>query len=136
MLRPGAFTGPTLHVWQQGCAVSPPDSATLYESYGRELDALLELVLAGDLVSDRAVVERRVVRAVGALVWLQQRHRVDDRGQCSICWTRPHAWWWPWPRRSFCTVQTALSFCLHQPDRFVLPTLADQSRPVVAQGTP
>lgn len=71
--------------------VSLPDPTALYEVYSREL----------------------------AWLWLQQRHRVDERGRCSACWT-VCAWWWPWPRRSTCTVYTALSCHLRRPDRLVL----------------
>lgn len=105
--------------------MSLPDPATLYAAYGRELAELLNAVLAGDLVTDRATVERQVVPSLGALVSLHQRHRVDERGRCSICWQLPRAWWWPWPRRSTCTVYAALGFPLRQPDRFVPAALTD-----------
>jgi hypothetical protein len=98
----------------RGCAVSLPDPMTLYAAYGRELAELLEQVLAGDLVADRAVAER-LVRSLEALVWLQQRHRVDEHGRCLL----PRTWWWPWPKRTTCTVHSALGLYLGQPDRFV-----------------
>ena len=92
-----------------------PDPSALHEAYGRELAALLEQLLAGDLVADRAVAER-LVRSLGALVWLQQQHRVDEHGRCLL----PRTWWWPWPKRTTCTVHSALGFYLGQSDRFVL----------------
>jgi len=96
---------------------------------GRELPELLDAVLASNPVTDSAVaVERRVVRSLGALVWLQQNHRGDERGRCSICRTTPRTWWRPWLRRSPCTVQTALTF---QSDPYVL---TDQPRPVSERG--
>ncbi|MGI9004084.1 MAG: hypothetical protein ACR2GH_20955 [Pseudonocardia sp.] len=94
--------------------MSLPSPTTAYQVYGCELAELLEQVLAGDLVSDWAAVERQTVRSVGALVRLQQHHRVDARGRCSICRATPRAWW-PWPKRIPCTVHTALSFHLRQP---------------------
>jgi hypothetical protein len=108
--------------------VSLPSPGALHEMYGRELTELLNAVLAGDLVSDRVNVERRLIRVVAALVWLQQRHRVDEHGRCSICRVTLRAWWRRWPRRSMCTVHTALTFHLRQSDRFVLIAAIDQSR--------
>jgi hypothetical protein len=99
--------------------VSLPDPTTLHATYGRELTELLEQVLTGDLVADRAAAER-LVRSLGALVWLQQRHRVDEHGRCLMCWPLPRTWWWPWPKRTTCTVYSALSCYSGQPDRFVL----------------
>jgi hypothetical protein len=110
--------------------VSRPDPQALHETYGQELTGLLDGVLAGDLMSDRASLERQVVRVVGALLWLHQRHRVDEHGRCSICWPLPRTWWWPWPRRSTCTVHSSLSFHLRQPDRFILAALTDDQAPV------
>jgi hypothetical protein len=78
---------------------------------------LLDAVLAGDLVNDRVAVddrvalERQVVRVVGALVRLQQRHTVDEHGHCSICRIPPRGWR-RWPKRTTCTVNSALSFYL------------------------
>ena len=72
--------------------MSLPNPTTLHEAYGRELTELLEQVLAGDLVTDRAASER-LVRSLGALVWLQERHRVDKHRRCSTCRSVPHAWW-------------------------------------------
>jgi hypothetical protein len=107
--------------------VSLPDRATLHEMYGQELSELLDLVLAGDVVSDQATVERRLVRSIGALVWLHQWHQVDEQGRCSVCWPLPRTWWRPWPRRSICTVHSALDFHLRQRADFVLSTLTDRS---------
>jgi hypothetical protein len=56
--------------------VSRSAHATLYKAYGRELSELLDLLLAGEVVSDRAVAER-LVRFVGALLRLHDRHRLD-----------------------------------------------------------
>jgi hypothetical protein len=103
--------------------------SALHELYGRELAELLDAVLAGDLVTDWASVERRVVRALGALVWLQRCHRVDRRGRCLICRAAPR-WWWPWPKRVPCTVHSALSFHLRQPERFVLSVITGNAATV------
>ena len=111
--------------------MSLPNPRTLYAGYRCELSTLLDAVLAGDLVNDRVTVddrvavERQVVRAVGALVELQQRHTVDEHGRCSICRAAPRAWWWPWPKRTACTVHKALGFFLHQPERFVMSVITD-----------
>lgn len=111
--------------------VRPPDPQTRYAMNGRALAEQLEQVLAGELVADPAAVERQIVRSLGALIWLQQRHHVDARGRCAIC--RPgRAWWWLSSPRCACTVQAALNFHLHQPERFVLSTIADARRHVHA----
>lgn len=102
--------------------MSLPAPPVLHELYGRELAELLDAVLAGDLGTDWASVERRVVCALGAFVRLQQRHKVDEHGRCSICRSVPRAWW-PWPKRVPCTVHAALSFALRQPARFVLSAI-------------
>lgn len=113
---------------RSGCAVSQPAPPIVAEAYGRELAELLDAVLAGDLVTDHAaIIERRVVRSLGALVWLQQRHRVDKRGRCSICRPARRAWWRLWPQRTTCTVHAALSFYLRQPDWAVLPAITDST---------
>lgn len=102
----------------------------VYQAHRRELAELLNAVLAGDLVNDqvtvdeRVAVERQVVRAVGALVRLQQRHEVDAQGRCSICRTSPRGWR-RWPKRTTCTVHSALGFFLRQPERFVLSVITD-----------
>lgn len=117
---------------RSGCAVSQPAPPIVSEAYSRELAKLLDTVLAGDLVTDHAVtVERQVVHSLGALTWLQQRHRVNKRGQCSICRAR-RAWWRPWPQRTTCTVHVALSFYLRQPDWAVLAAITDSA--TVARG--
>ena len=93
--------------------MSGPVHATLYKAHARELAELLDLLLAGEVVSDRAVAER-LVRVVGALLRLHDRHRLDRHGQCVVCWPIPRTWWRPWPKQSICTVHVALSFFLPQ----------------------
>jgi hypothetical protein len=95
--------------------VSPSVHVTLYQAYRRELSELLDLLLAGEVVSDRATAER-LVRVVGVLLRVHERHRINARGRCAVCWPIPRTWWRPWPKRSLCTVHAALSFFLrHQP---------------------
>ena len=103
-----------------------PDPRTVHEANTRELTRLLDEIVAGDpaVALDQATAERWLVRLIGMLMLLQQRHRVDGRGRCVICWAIPRAWWRPWPRRSTCTVHTALSLYLRQPE-LVLATLTD-----------
>lgn len=89
--------------------------ATLHEMYGQELAELLDTVLAGEVVTDRDIAER-LVRSIGALEHLHQRHRLDTHGRCAVC--RPRRRWCPWPpKRSTCTVHAALSFFLQQPGK-------------------
>lgn len=94
--------------------------ATLHRVFAAELSELLDTVLAGE-VADRATAER-LVRSVGALVHLHERHPIDKHGRCGRCWTPPRRWC-PWPKRSTCSVHAALSLFLRQPDDFVLTTL-------------
>src|SRR5262249_41641841 len=94
-------------------AVSKSVHATVYEAYGRELSELLDLLLAGEVVSDRVVTER-LVRCVGALLRLHDRHRLNRHGRCATCWPIPRTWCRPWPKRSICTVHAALTFFLQQ----------------------
>ncbi|MGH3806762.1 MAG: hypothetical protein ACRDRU_09035 [Pseudonocardiaceae bacterium] len=96
--------------------------ATLYRVFGAELSELLDTVLAGEVVSDRATAER-LVRSVGALAYLHERHTIDKHGRCGQCWQAPRRWRRPWPKRSTCSVHAALSFFLRQPDDFVLTAL-------------
>jgi hypothetical protein len=105
--------------------VSPSVHATLYASYSRELHGLLDVLLAGEVVTDRGTAER-LVRMVGALQRLHDQHRLDDRGRCTVCRPVPRTWWRPWPKRFLCTVQSALDFDLRQPAQFVYVNLADK----------
>jgi hypothetical protein len=93
--------------------VSPSVHETLYQAHGRELSELLDLLLAGEVVSDRATAER-LVKVVGAVQRVHDRHRIDTRGRCVVCWPVPRTWWRPWPKRSLCTVHAALSFFFRQ----------------------
>lgn len=85
----------------------------MYEAYGRELSQLLDLLLAGEVVADRATAER-LAKVVGVLLRIHDRHRIDPRGRCAICWPIPRTWWRPWPKQSICTVHAALIFFLPQ----------------------
>jgi hypothetical protein len=101
-----------------------PVHVTLYQVYGEELSELLDIVLTGEVGGDWATAQR-LVRTVGALVHMHQRHRLDDRGRCSLCWMPSRRWWRPWPKRSVCTVHTTIGFYLRQPTDFVLSTLTE-----------
>jgi len=88
--------------------------ATLYRVFDSELSELLDTVLAGEVVTDRATAER-LIRTVGALIRLHGQHPVDSHGRCCSC--RPPRRWWLWRRRAVCSVHVALSFFLrHTPD--------------------
>ena len=95
--------------------------------FGDELSEILDIVLAGEIVSDRALAER-LVRAVGALAHLHGRHPLDTRGRCAWCWAVPRRWWRPWPKRSTCTVHAALNFFLQQPADLVRAASPNPSR--------
>jgi hypothetical protein len=84
-----------------------------YEAYGRVLSGLRDELLTGEVVSERATVER-LVRVVGALLRLHDRHRIDARGWCAVCRPVPRTWRRPRPKRSTCTVHAALSYFLPQ----------------------
>jgi hypothetical protein len=98
---------------------------TCHRLLDKELSGLLETMLAGEVVQDRAIVER-LVRFLGAAVSLHERHDVDRRGRCMRCGPR-RRWWRPWHRRHSCSVYSALRFCLGQPFRFVLPAVLDRA---------
>jgi hypothetical protein len=83
----------------------------LYKAHERVLSQLQDELLTGEVVSDRATIER-LVRVVGVLLRLHDRHRLDQHGQCAICWPIPRTWWRPWPKRSICTIHAALAFFL------------------------
>ena len=70
-----------------------PGPTTVYAAYGGELVELPEHVPAGDVASGRAGVEHQLMRVPGALMWLHQRHRVDEHGRCSICQDFRRMWW-------------------------------------------
>jgi hypothetical protein len=48
------------------------------------LSELRNELLTGEVVSDRATVER-LIRSVGALLRLHDRHRIDRHGRCTVC---------------------------------------------------
>lgn len=60
---------------------------TLHRVFDQELTSLLDLVLAGDAVVDRATAER-LVRLLGALSRVQERHCVDNRAGVKCVWRR------------------------------------------------
>jgi hypothetical protein len=104
--------------------VSVSGPRRLQGEYERELAVFVDSVRCGEAFSDQATAERLSIRLIGALLSLQQRHRVDHHGRCPICRATPR-WWWPWPKRVPCTVHTAVGFALRQPERFVLPVITE-----------
>lgn len=105
--------------------MSPSVHTTLQEAYRREIADTLELLLAGEIVSDRATAEY-LIRILGALQRLVDQHRSDEQGRCVICRQPPHHWWWPWPKHIRCTVYSALGFFLRQPGQLVLATVTNE----------
>ena len=102
--------------------------ATRYRMFRDELSDVLDIVLTGEIIDDRATAER-VVRSLGAVAYLHERHPVDARGRSAVCWAVPRRWWRPWLGRSTCTVYSALSFFLRQPTESVLAAVEDQPKP-------
>lgn len=98
---------------------------TRYRLLDEELSSLLEIVLAGEVIGDRAVAER-LVRFLGAAISLNERHVVDRHGRCGRCAAR-HRWRRPWRRLHLCSVYSTLVFCLTQPFQFVLPAILDRA---------
>jgi hypothetical protein len=96
--------------------MSPSVHATLYQVHGHELAELLDLLLAGEVVTDRTTAER-LIRTVGALLRLHGWHQPDNHGHCGLCWTPPRHPWRPWPTRSACTVHNALGSYFPRPTR-------------------
>lgn len=97
---------------------------TRHRVFHQELTDLLDLVLAGDVIADRAMAER-LVRAVGALLRIQEQHSIDDWGRCPVCFTQPRRWWRPWPQRSVRTAHEALIFFLRQPAEKIVAAIED-----------
>jgi hypothetical protein len=103
-------------------------AAALREAYGKELNNLLKLLLAGKAVTNWADLERRLVQSVATLVSLHDVHRLDQRGRCLVCRPIPRQWWRPWLKRSTCTVDTTLCFHhMRPPERFALAALGGSS---------
>lgn len=97
--------------------------STRYRLLSKELSSLLEIVLAGEVIEDRAIAER-LVRFLGASISLHERHEVDRYGRCTRC----AAPWRPWRREHSCSVYSTLVFCLTQPFEFVLPAAVATSK--------
>ena len=98
---------------------------TCYRLLDEELSSLLEIVLAGEVIADRAIAER-LVRFLGAVISLHERHVVDRYGRCGRCAARSR-WCQPWRRPHSCSVYSTLAFCLTQPFEFVLPAVLDRA---------
>lgn len=94
---------------------------TRYRMIDDELSDLLEIVLAGELIGDRAIAER-IIRFLGAMISLHERHEVDRYGRCGRCATQ-RRWWCPWRRPNSCTVYSALVFCPTQPFEWYCPRI-------------
>lgn len=102
-------------------------TTALREAYGKELNDLLKLLLAGKAVTNWAELERRLVQLVATLVSLHDVHRLDRRGRCLVCRPIPRRWWRPWLKRSACTVDTTLCFHMRPPQRFALAVIEGSS---------
>ncbi|WP_436760327.1 hypothetical protein [Streptosporangium sp. V21-05] len=104
----------------------------LHEVHDRRLKELLGQVIAAEvpaMIVDQATVEKWLPRLAGALLRVNQRHRVDARGRCRPC--RPARlrarWWWPWWARSARTVQPTLAHYLRDAEPFLFPEDRGQS---------
>lgn len=98
---------------------------TCHRLLDEELSSLLEMVLGGEAIGDRAIAER-LVRFLGATISLHEQHVVDRYGSCGRCAAR-RGWCRPWRRSDSCSVYSALIFCLTQPFEFVLPAVLDRA---------
>jgi hypothetical protein len=95
-----------------GTAAGPTLPTVLHDSFGQQLAAMLELLRSGEAFSDPITAERLFMCLVAVLTRLHEEHQVDNHGRCSPCRPRPRRWW-PWPRRTVCTVHAA--FASHMP---------------------
>lgn len=91
----------------------------------QELSSLLEIVLAGEVIADRAIAER-LVRFLGATISLREQHEVDRYGRCGRCAARRRLYQ-PWRRSHSCSVHSTLVFCLTQPFKFVRSAVLDRA---------
>ncbi len=66
-----------------GQVVSQAVPQALHHIFAQELASLLDTVLAGEAVPDRATAER-LVRVLGAISHVHQRHIVDGHGRCEL----------------------------------------------------
>jgi len=90
---------------------APP---TLHEVHDRRLKEPLSQVTAAEILAiivDQATAERWLPRLAGALLGVNQHHRIDTHGRCRLhrptrLRARP---WWLWRTPSACTVQPALA---------------------------
>lgn len=94
------------------------EAATLhgvrYRLLTEHLADLLDTLLAGEIVNDRATAER-LVRLVSAATSLNERHAVDGRGRCTVC-REASTWRWRlWQQRLSCSVYETLSQHMTQP---------------------
>lgn len=103
---------------------------TRYRLLDEELSSLLDVVLAGEVIGDRAIAER-LVRFLGAATALHRRHGIDHRGRCVRC-AAPRRWWWSWRRPRSCSVYSTLVFCLTQPFKLVAPAFVDSAEDSIA----
>ncbi|MBB5786032.1 DUF397 domain-containing protein [Jiangella mangrovi] len=92
-----------------------------YQAIGNELENLTGRLLEGDTVLDRDSSER-LVRLLSGVAQLQQLHRVDSNGHCTICRTKSRRW--P-SRQNECSVHTALSTYLGR--SLTMPAVPDET---------
>lgn len=91
-------------------ATRDDDAPARYDAIGNELRELTGRLLDGDTVLDRETSER-LLRILSGVTMLQQTHRVDSNGNCTICHTKARRWH-PSSRHDECSVYTALSIYL------------------------
>jgi hypothetical protein len=104
----------------------------VHEVHDRRLKELLSQVIASEvpaIIVDQVTAERWLLRLAGALLGVNQRHRVDSRGRCRLC--RPALLrarrWWPWWTRSTCTIQPTLAHFLRDAEPLIFPKDRGQS---------
>ncbi|TDE09097.1 DUF397 domain-containing protein [Jiangella asiatica] len=93
-----------------------------YQAIGNELQNLTGRLLEGDSVLDRESSER-LLRILSAVAMLQQAHRVDRNGNCTICRTKARRW--HRSRHDVCSVYAALSIYLGR--SLMVPATPDET---------
>jgi hypothetical protein len=97
---------------------------SLYATTSRLIDEYLEALLTASQLLDGGTNDSnsQFVRLAGAGLALAQQHTVDSKGRCRICTRRRHL-----RRRRMrpCSVYSALSFYLTQPDELVQQVLPE-----------
>ncbi|MPZ61919.1 MAG: DUF397 domain-containing protein [Propionibacteriales bacterium] len=90
-------------------SIDSTPATSRYRAVGAGLGELTDTLLGGEATLSRDTAEQ-MLRVLGAVTLLHRMHRVDGRGRCSICRTKPRLRWdVSARRRDVCSVLAALS---------------------------